>query len=46
MRLTQEREELRRAVKTRDPIKVLNEAVDVANFAMMIADIVRRQEEE
>ena len=42
MRLTQEREELRRAVKSGDPAEVLREAADVANFAMMIADMVRR----
>ena len=43
MRLTQEREELRRAVEAGDPDEVLREAADVANFAMMIADTVRQQ---
>ena len=43
MRLTQEREELRRAVEGGDPESVLREAADVANFAMMIADTVRRK---
>jgi NTP pyrophosphatase (non-canonical NTP hydrolase) len=42
MRLTQEREELRRAVENGDPDEVLKEAADVANFAMMVADKVRR----
>lgn len=42
MRLTQEREELRRAVEVGDHKEVLREAADVANFAMMIADVVRR----
>lgn len=39
MRLTQEREELRQAIE-RDatPQEILDEAADVANFAMMIAD--------
>jgi len=41
MRLTQEREELRRAVDRGDPQEVLREAADVANFAMMLADLVR-----
>ena len=44
MRLTQEREELRRAVERGNPDEVLEEAADVANFAMMIADYVRRHE--
>ena len=41
-RLTQEREELRRAVEIGDPAEVLREAADVANFCMMTADMVRR----
>jgi NTP pyrophosphatase (non-canonical NTP hydrolase) len=41
-RLTQEREELRRAVEVGDPAEVLREAADVANFCMMTADMVRR----
>lgn len=40
MRLTQEREELRRAVERADSKEVLREAADVANFAMMIAENV------
>lgn len=39
MRLTQEREELRRAVAAGDPVEIRREACDVANFAMMIADV-------
>lgn len=42
MRLTQERKELYRAVAEGDPEKVLAEAADVANFAMMLADMVKR----
>ena len=42
MRLTQEREELRRAVACGDPDEILSEAADVGNFAMMIADVARR----
>lgn len=38
MRLTQEREELRKAVAAGDVAEILREAADVANFAMMIAD--------
>jgi len=41
-RLTEEREELRRAVEIGDPAEVLREAADVANFCMMTADMVRR----
>lgn len=41
-RMTQEREELRRAVEAGDPAEVLREAADVANFCMMTADMVRR----
>jgi NTP pyrophosphatase (non-canonical NTP hydrolase) len=41
MRLTQEREELRDAVASGDAARTLDEAADVANFAMMIADKVR-----
>ena len=44
MRLTQEREELRRAVDRGNPEEVLNEAADVANFAMMIADYIERRQ--
>lgn len=46
MRLTQERKELCRALKFDDPKKVLEEAADVANFAMMLADVYRRITEE
>lgn len=42
MRLTQERKELYAAIASGDATKVLNEAADVANFAMMVADVVRR----
>lgn len=41
-RLTEEREELRRAFTRGDPDEVLREAADVANFAMMLADYTRR----
>lgn len=41
MRLTQEREELRRAVERGDSEEVLREAADVANFCMMIADNIQ-----
>ena len=40
MRLTQEREELRKAVERGNPEEVLREAADVANFCMMIAENV------
>jgi NTP pyrophosphatase (non-canonical NTP hydrolase) len=41
MRLTQEREELRNAIQRGDPPEqIMKEAADVANFAMMVADIV------
>ena len=40
MRLTQEREELRKAVERGNPEEVLREAADVANFCMMIAEVV------
>jgi NTP pyrophosphatase (non-canonical NTP hydrolase) len=43
MRLTQEREELRKAVERGNPVEVLREAADVANFCMMIADAVSRK---
>lgn len=42
MRLTQERKELYRAVADGDAEKVLAEAADVANFAMMLADKAKR----
>jgi NTP pyrophosphatase (non-canonical NTP hydrolase) len=42
MRLTQEREELRDAVADGSAAETLKEAADVANFAMMIADKMRR----
>ena len=45
MRLTQEREELRKAVERGDPTEVLREAADVANFCMMIAEKVARDVE-
>jgi len=41
MRLTQERKELALAIKTKDKNKVIAECADIANFAMMIADITR-----
>ncbi len=42
MRLTQEREELRRAIERGAPVEeVIREAADVANFAMMVADVYR-----
>jgi hypothetical protein len=42
MRLTQEREELRRAIGKKESAEnVAKEAADVANFAMMIADRYR-----
>ena len=31
--------ELRRAIKSKDPQKIKKEATDLANFAMMIADV-------
>jgi len=41
MRLTQEREELRDAIaRGAPPEEILKEAADVANFAMMVADLV------
>jgi NTP pyrophosphatase (non-canonical NTP hydrolase) len=43
MRLTQEREELRDAVASGSAAETLAEAADVANFAMMIADKVRKE---
>ena len=39
MRLHQEMDELIIALNERDPEKILNEAADVANFAMFLADI-------
>lgn len=49
MRLTQEREELRKAIEERKPsIEVTREAADVANFAMMTAEVymrIKKQEE-
>ena len=42
MRLTQEREELRRAIERRDlPGEVTAECADIALFSMMIADVYR-----
>lgn len=41
MRLTQERKELYAAIASGDAAKVLDEAADVANFAMMVADLAR-----
>jgi len=46
MRLTQERKELERAIKSKDAIKIVEECADVANFAMMIADNARRDSKE
>lgn len=43
MRLTQEREELRRAVERGNPEEVLREAADVANYCMMIAENIAAQ---
>jgi len=42
VRLTQERKELSAAIASRDPERILNEAADIANFCMMIADNARR----
>ena len=42
MRLTQERKELYAAIASGDPTLVLDEAADIANFAMMVADVARR----
>lgn len=40
MRLTQEREELRSAIARGDPPEdIMKEAADIANFAMMVADL-------
>lgn len=39
MRLTQERKELYAAIASGDAAKVLDEAADIANFAMMVADV-------
>ena len=44
MRLTQERHELRRACQCGDAATILDEAADVANFAMMIADNAARRQ--
>jgi NTP pyrophosphatase (non-canonical NTP hydrolase) len=45
-RLKQEVAELRRAVRGREsPESVLSEAADVANFAMMIADVYSERED-
>ncbi len=41
MRLTQERKELYAAIASGDAAKVLDESADVANFAMMVADVAR-----
>ena len=47
MRLTQEREELRRAIEeNKSAEEVAKEAADVANFAMMIADRYRILQDE
>lgn len=43
MRLSQEREELRKAVERGDPEEILSEAADVANFAMFIAETKRKE---
>jgi len=44
-RLKQETGELRRAIKKNKPaLEVLREAADVANFAMMIADVYGSKE--
>ena len=44
MRLTQEREELRRAIADGDADQIIAEAADVANFAMMLADNAKRDD--
>lgn len=41
-RLYQEAKELWEAVERRDPVEMVKEAADVANFAMMIADVAER----
>jgi len=42
-RLAEEQEELREAVERGNHKEVLREAADVANFAMMIADVAKRE---
>lgn len=39
MRLTQERKELTDAIASKDAERIINECADIANFAMMIADL-------
>ena len=39
MRLTQERKELTDAIASKDFQKIIDECADIANFAMMIADM-------
>lgn len=41
-RLEQELDELRQAVRSGSGGEIINEAADVANFAMMIADVTRQ----
>lgn len=43
-RLRQETTELRRAIDDKDYPRIISEAADVANFAMMLADRARRRE--
>lgn len=46
LRLREETAELARAIrKNRPPATIIKEAADVANFAMMIADNARRENE-
>lgn len=46
VRLTQESRELRHAMKRGNADQILDEAADVANFAMMIADVARIEAEK
>ena len=46
MRLTQERKELKEAIKSNDAEEIINECCDIANFAMMIAERFKSQIKE
>jgi len=41
-RIADERNELKRAIATKSDMEIIGECADVANFAMMIADIASR----
>lgn len=45
MRLTQERKELKKAIASMDKELIIKECADIANFAMMIADLQRDQKD-